>query len=155
METTLERRLAKESKLIFEKYKNITIEYNNENSKYILHLSTIIKGKKLTFLNSPNYPFSPPALNINGKDYIHLLSFSFPDLHDYLEKNNSSCLCCSTLLCSNNWKPAIKLMNVMNEYEEIREIIVKCLYKKYTRIVCNHYNIFAEELVENIIKYIN
>tara|TARA_B110000008_G_scaffold279051_1_gene324667 strand:+ start:1739 stop:2206 length:468 start_codon:yes stop_codon:yes gene_type:complete len=155
METTLEKRLTKESKWIFEKYKNIAMEYNNENPDYTLHLSTTIKGKKLTFLISPNYPFRAPAMQVNGVDYIQLLSFSFPELQEYLGKINKPCLCCSTLLCSNNWKPGVKLMNVINEYEEIREIIVKCLYKKYTRIVCNHFNIFAEELVENIIKYIN
>ena len=47
METTLERRLTKESKWIFEKYRNIAMEYNNENPDYTLHLSTTIKGKKL------------------------------------------------------------------------------------------------------------
>ena len=108
---------------------------------------------KSQVFNFTNYPFSPPALQINGLDYIQLLSFSFPDLQDYLEKINKSCLCCSTLLCSNNWKPGVKLMNVIEEYEQIKGIIKTCLYKKYTRLVCNRYNIFVEEIVENITKY--
>tara|TARA_B110000977_G_C10829651_1_gene397517 strand:- start:401 stop:541 length:141 start_codon:yes stop_codon:yes gene_type:complete len=46
-------------------------------------------------------------------------------------------------------------MNVIEEYENINKIIRKCLYKKYIRIVCNHYNIFIEEIVETITKFID
>ena len=153
MESTLEKRLTKEGKWIIQKYRNLSVEYNDQDPKYVINAGVKINGKNLKFLISPHYPFSPPALQVNGIDYIQLLSFSFPDLQDYLEKINKSCLCCSTLLCSNNWKPGVKLMNVIEEYEQIKGIIKTCLYKKYTRLVCNRYNIFAEEIVENITKY--
>lgn len=153
METTLERRLTKEGKWLIEKYRNLTIECVEEDPNYVIHASIKVNGNNLKFLIPQHYPFRAPAMLVNGTNYITLLSFSFPDLQQYLQKINKSCLCCSTLLCCNNWKPAAKLMDVIDEYENIKMIVNTCLLKKYTRLVCYNFNIFAEELVENIIKY--
>lgn len=87
------------------------------------------------------YPFKPPEckmLNLLSEcDYKRLL----PRIsqHYYIEKKESNdpgkkCLCCSTILCRNNWNPGSRLSCLLEEINTnttyIYDIVYKMLEKK-------------------------
>ena len=152
--SVVEKRLKKECEKIFEIYKNYTIEYCNDKQEDYYKLIFNINNNKLKFIISISYPFKKPLLYVNDICYFNLLRISFHELNCYLKKNNIMCLCCKTYLCSNNWKPGIKLLHIVDEYILTKKIINYCIKKKYVRMVCYKFNIFAEEIIEIILNKI-
>lgn len=149
-----EKRLKKECEKIFEIYKNYTIEFCNDEKEDYYKLTVTINNNKLKFIINTSYPFKRPSLYINDVSYLDLLRIHFPELICYLKKNSIQCLCCKTLLCSNNWKPGIKLLHIVDEYLLTKKIINYNIKKKYIRMICYNFNIFAEEIIDFILNKI-
>ena len=92
------------------------------------------------------YPFRAPAtLYVNSKSYRDLLCFpkdSF--VGQELKKYNISCLCCTTKLCSQNWSPAIKFFNLVEEYFKNKRFILNLCNKYWFSKFCQQNNIILE-----------
>ena len=131
------------------KYSNINIVKSSNNNYKI---TVKIKGRKITVSIDKGYPFTVPKIKFNNKLYIELLYFN-----DSYSKNilknifNKKCLCCDSLFCPNNWKPAKKLLDIFNEIEKNITIVEKVICIKYCYIICNSKNIYCSEIPEYII----
>jgi len=95
---------------------DITIENNILTASFFLQITsnkvTIIS---VIFDKNCYYPFKPPSIKIfNNIDYINLLRIS-PTQLENLGVNNTSCLCCSSLTCKNNWSVQHNLSNIFQE----------------------------------------
>lgn len=94
-----------------------------------------------------NYPFRPPQnVWVNGLHYKEIKQQLSPKGVAYLKKYNGiECLCCNSILCANNWTPAIRIPYIINEMQE-KMIIIK---KIELHLICDEirkqYNcLFAE-----------
>ena len=64
-------------------------------------------------LNFPDmYPFKPPSITVNGHNYLRLLQIVEQWKLKYID---SRCLCCSSLLCINNWSPHKTISDLLSE----------------------------------------
>ncbi len=124
---------------IFDDESNVAItKYDKE---YFHVIVKNIKDKRLyKFTIPPNYPFTPPKLEINYRPYSYYLRFQSEKFREIFNKyKKRTCFCCESLLCSDNWGPQIKLSNVMDEvdnyYKECKEIadrvIINVIKRKY------------------------
>jgi len=114
--------------------------FNNFNKPNIL--ITIIPFQDdniFHFTISKDYPFVPPVeFAVNYKNYKKYLKIESSKTIDELRKfNGINCLCCNTIACGQNWGPALKMQNYINEYYKI---------KKYRRNIINR--LLASKIVE-------
>jgi hypothetical protein len=116
----LKRRIKKECQTIKNAYDNIIIEYL-EQDKILVSFK---KSKKdYTFEITPNYPFTAPKVYVNGQphnEFFRLPSARFTNILQYV--SGIDCFCCNSLLCKNNWAPAVTLEKVINQFEEYKTI---------------------------------
>ena len=85
---------------------------------------------------SNDYPWKPPSITINGHNYLRLLIINEEWKLKYID---TRCLCCSSLLCINNWNPHKNICDILIEvcnnlhlklkFNEIRH--VKKIKNKY------------------------
>ena len=112
------KRLTKEIEALDEN-KYVFID-QNDNSFYFLIKGDLYFKDIIVDLNFEEscYPFRPPKkIMVNYYDYFEMLRPS-PLIQDVL-KNLAGirCLCCSTLLCPNNWTV---MKNISNIFQEIK-----------------------------------
>lgn len=62
-----------------------------------------------------HYPFHPPQVFINNNDYKRSLQCHSTKITHYLKQRNIDCLCCSTVLCDNNWSPTYTIIKIIDE----------------------------------------
>lgn len=132
------------------------IEYNISEFKNEKIIKFVYLGKKITAVLSRNYPFSPPnKLYINNRliDHKYFNNFSL-NIKKRLNKTYGKDLCfmCRSLLCSENWRPSVKLKHVVEEILGFRNIIVRAHYAEYIK----KYGIlpFPEEITSYILDYV-
>jgi hypothetical protein len=125
----------------FDKYNNLV---------YLVKENT----NKIEIILCKHYPFKPPAkLKINNTDYLNLLCYSNKYLEKVLETKKIKCLCCSTMLCANNWSPSKTLLKLLHEYFNNKDMVIKSIYTKYIDIIISQNNM-PLKIKENILKYI-
>jgi len=112
----------------------LTITDNNINS----HFNTV------SFILPKDYPFKPPKIKINDHDYMSLLKITNRDKLNVLKSlTNKSCLCCSTIICNDNWSPAITCCIIISEinenYKLIEKIILKIAFDKFKLLLNDDY----------------
>lgn len=96
---------------------DIHIEDNTINATFLLP----IIDEKYTFINiiftkHNSYPFKPPVVKIFNSHYISLLKINPTQLNDVCV-TTTSCLCCSSILCKNNWNVQKSLGDIFNEIQ--------------------------------------
>ena len=155
-----EKRLLLEIKYIEEKmpdYKLFRLdscEDTNCNCKLTetnIHIKIITPNhNNLTMTLLQDYPFvSPQFLKINGYNYKYMLKnmpirvkylYDYPDDMYYQEsvknKNsainlNCTCLCCHSILCSENWSPTIMIYHILQEIKK-HNVLKKQIMHKFT-----------------------
>ena len=105
----MNKRLKNESKKWDKHYIHLdenTIQVNIIIQEYNINLFVIIKIPQY-------YPFKPPNIYYKNKliRYIYKTTF-YKDLHHI---TGQQCLCCFSLLCSNNWCPSITIIDIIQE----------------------------------------
>ena len=125
----------KKSNLIIKLYKKI--HCNNINLEIFDKSNNIII--LFEFFTNNVYPFQAPSqIKINNYNYINLLqNINKTFLHKIT--NSSLCLCCKSIICSNNWTPTITLKSILNEIYTniylkklyIYHIFIKIIVRKY------------------------
>ena len=91
------RRLKNESKKWNENYIYIdpnTVEVKIIIPEYQINTSIIIKITDC-------YPFQPPEVFFKNKNIIEIIRTYFQE--DYVKITRNECMCCSSILCENNW----------------------------------------------------
>jgi hypothetical protein len=129
----------------------ILIEFliNDENKVTFSFLFKYKYTISFQLIFKPEYPFKPPDCNLlnNGGDYKRLLARISE--HYYNKKTNSSnkkssasgekCLCCSTVLCRNNWYPGIKMSSLLEEINTNTTYIYDIVYKMLENKIYDKY----------------
>ncbi len=125
------RRVKNEMKMINYPYE--TYFHDNYMILIVLINETIIKIR-LTI----SYPFSCPS-------YITINDIHISNYHKYINSNkkyikelNNECICCNSLLCSNNWSVNNNLNDLIDECDKI------IIYLK---------KIMEVKMMEKVIKY--
>lgn len=147
-ELTLKKRLVREiSSMIDQKFctlNDVDIEMTNNTNltgeKYRIKMYDTSRKNYYEFCVPSSYPFHPPKLILNHKSYFHYLKIVNPyfqkELHAYKSKN---CLCCSSILCNDNWSAFMSLKTIVEEVNEFTDIcrqithvaIVNAIKRKY------------------------
>tara|TARA_B100000524_G_scaffold319927_1_gene200117 strand:- start:102 stop:626 length:525 start_codon:yes stop_codon:yes gene_type:complete len=124
-------------KSLKENYYNI-VKFNNYELIINLKIDKNVFGIEILISNL--YPFEPPKVKINNKTYHFLLQ------SNNLKKiNYEKCLCCSSIICPDNWVPSYGIIHIINEiYQNIykKKCIVEILHlekleKKYLKFNSN------------------
>ncbi len=71
----------------------------------------------LTVKLSNHYPFWPPICDLKSGPYLGWLQELSMKLLD------RGCLCCQSILCSENWSPAAHIRSIYDEYVSHRELV--------------------------------
>ncbi len=120
MPKLLGRRIKRECQLLKDKYDDLFVECNS-NSEILVGLKR--SRNQYIFIIEQNYPFTAPRVTINGlsqNKFLRLPSNRFTTILQYI--TGLHCFCCSSLLCKNNWTPALTLDNIVIQLEEYKKI---------------------------------
>lgn len=126
------------------RFKNIEpmfIEFNIIDEK-IISFSILFKYKynisfQLTF--NSQYPFRGPSCKISNNDYKMLLARISEHYKGTEKKNDSKCLCCSTLLCRDNWNPGSTISSILEEVDTNTTYIYDIVYKMLENKIYDKY----------------
>jgi len=123
---SIKNRIKNDCITLYKKYHNVLIEDAPNNTAIeaveILSTNNNLNAKKRTykFVITPNYPFHPPKIYINGNPYMDLLQMRGNYERDMVKKlRGNDCLCCHSLNCSANWSPAVRLYHIIDEINGI------------------------------------
>lgn len=84
----------------------------------------ILYIKQFKFIILEDYPFKPPRVYINEENIRNKLCHATKILE------LRECLCCNSILCSNNWSPTKQIGDIITEYNHIYEQIKNRFYLK-------------------------
>jgi hypothetical protein len=138
----MRRRIEKEILELGDRYGDVLTYQNGDKKEIIMrNKSIILKG---------GYPFEMPELYINGKEYLEYIQIKSERINNILETQfKLSCLCCSSLLCKNNWHPKNRLQDLMAEIDNLnitKQKIKNILYLDILRTKNNIINIVYNEI---------
>ena len=156
---------------------NIYIRLHDNIEDYHLEIKTINDVLLLDLIIPNEYPFrnynifkynlknnKKKILDIvkkNKKYDKNILKFFYKikniNKSKFLNLYNNDCYCCSTIICPGNWKPALKLNNILLEYIELKFIIKynePYNYLKILYIYNSLYELFFSKLPDEIIELI-
>ena len=146
----VEKRLSNELPELEKKYKKVVVSHNNnlQRRDIIIVVNDIYK-----IILNKYYPFKPPDLLVKNKNYLNLLAHQTPYIIKQLQKKKINCLCCKSIICSNNWNATKKLIDIIDEYKKNKTFILNLYKKRYVTEICYNHNIFCSELIEMIESY--
>lgn len=158
------RRIKKEIAIIQEKLPSYEVYLNEiqEGDKNAT-IEVITPNFNTLVFNIPNdFPFKPPMnLTLNGENYRQKLKF-MPKRIQYLYDNPNDvyfqerstikhykkpeCLCCSTLLCADNWSPVCTVYRLLIEINDHNTLKRQISYKLCLKSVCDKFGLPNEIL---------
>ena len=99
---------------------NLMFQCDKTNFKIInneYYISIIYKNIIFDIILSNEYPFKIPlSVVINGRDYKKILAVNEPRVNEYLKKHyHTSCLCCTSIMCPDNWIPMYNISHIIND----------------------------------------
>ena len=71
------------------------------------------------------HPWRPPNVFFNGKEvitYYGELSNKLSLFKDFEKITKQKCLCCSSILCNNNWTVSKHIIDIKNEFQNIFDL---------------------------------
>lgn len=106
---TLNNRLNKERLIYYYDESNNSVNIFHKDNIYTMCVA--------------DYPFKAPKdLKVNGQFVDYAISSKMYGL--FLSNfYKIKCLCCESILCSNNWNLTTKFSDIINEYIDIKELI--------------------------------
>ena len=141
------KRISAELKLFINKFGYINLSFTTDSDSLIL---TIIDNNITSQFNTfafvvPNdYPFRPPNVIINGKNYTNLIKMNNSEKLNILKSlTNKSCLCCNTITCYDNWSPALTFIDIISEVNNnlrlIEKILLQISFNKFKQLLHDDY----------------
>lgn len=119
------KRIKKDIDILTEIYPNHKL-YTDEISNFITleifeNSDTNIPIYK--FVIKKFYPFAPPNVYYKNLSYENIYKISSQRVQKYLNLlTNNECLCCSSILCSNNWHLSFNFFDIISEINNYRKI---------------------------------
>lgn len=122
---------------------NLTLFFYLEEKFNYVVLKIIDKKIKIKnefyIIYKGNYPFVAPTVYINEKlidEITYLNNYSSKILKKI---HGIDCLCCSSILCNNNWYPGLTIQDILNDIRKNRQYRQNIVYKIYINIIKNKY----------------
>lgn len=135
---------------------NINYETLNTNEimniKYNILLFPIDINIIVKIVYNNMYPFHSPKIYVNKCKYANLLKINIRKVFQEIY-GKEYCLCCTSILCRENWGPTLDTKHIINEIVEnilIKSRIVNILHLQK---ICQKNNIF-NDLYREIKKYL-
>lgn len=129
--------------------KNITCYDIEEHLKGEISVNVCYKNRcTINIVLSKSYPFYPPKeVSVNFKKVTYHMLGNNDIIRRYFDKR---CLCCTSIMCGNNWNPIVKLTEICDEYDKFKDIInasnvIKFVEKK---------ELLNEDVLSIIVSYI-
>ena len=116
------------------KFKNIEpmfIEFNIVDAKTI-SFSILFKCKyniSFQLIFNSQYPFRGPTCKLLDDNYIITLARISEHYKSKGTKYTDKCLCCSTILCRDNWNPGTTISDLLEEIDTNTTYIYDIVYK--------------------------
>tara|TARA_B100000767_G_scaffold254373_1_gene259712 strand:- start:6665 stop:7138 length:474 start_codon:yes stop_codon:yes gene_type:complete len=110
--------------------------YNNDSCKFIIFEDCLgfqhpFFQITIDFKNS-GFPFKPPTnIKINTLNYFEFIKCHSDNYKHLYKIIGKKCLCCSSLLCRNNWNVQISMKKIINEIIEnikIKQRLVEIIH---------------------------
>lgn len=114
---------------IFDYYKNQNTSNLEVNVKYKEKSIDVQLPNNIKMILGQHYPFHPPQVFVNEMNYIRFLHSPSARISLYLKRNNINCLCCSTIICDNNWSCSFTIIKILNEMNNTRKMKQQIKYE--------------------------
>jgi len=145
--SVVRKRISAELKTLINTYTHIHITSNNELESIVLHIhdnNITSQYNEFSFIIPNTYPFQPPKVKLNEDDYINLLKINSYNKSKIIQKLTcKTCLCCNTIICKDNWSPALTFIDIITEIKHHLKIIDKILlqlsFDKFKLLLCDDY----------------
>lgn len=132
---------------------NSDIWYNIKSKNYKINFDYAANNKKYNIYVELNeyYPFYPPKnMLINNMNYYTFCSGNTKTMQYIQSHYDVCCLICKSYFCSANWKPCIRIKQLVEQcihYENVINSVSKML------IIGEKYNL-SHDIEKNILSYI-
>jgi ubiquitin-protein ligase len=147
----LYKRLNKETENIIKKYNNFRLD-EMPNSTTI-KMTIEHRGDIIEILFPDQFPFRKPQIHLNGKIYHDMLYLNTSYFKNYLNNMGIKCLCCQSIMCTRNWIPCRRIIEILDEVTNNKKLVREMIYTYYLEKICAQNNIHCMELFDNIVKY--
>ena len=142
------KRLKNEiSRMLSNKPDDIEIlEYN----KFNLYIDLKIQKINLILgfnIKDTSYPFRPPKVEVNFINYLSYLKYNNFYERYKIDKSNK-CLCCSTIICRNNWGPAFTILKIVEEIKKNFTNKIRIIERFYFDKVLNSLGMYDTKFYE-------
>lgn len=146
------RRINKEIRTFEENFTEVLHDIDTETKTHIV--SVQIKNDIVSFRIPSMFPFKPPAIKYNQKNYRDMLIFRTLYFQNVLKDNGITCLCCDSYLCTSNWCPIITLQRCAEEVEKNRNLILAILRTRLIRQIISSMGITCPEIPDLILDFL-
>ena len=126
---------------------------------YIIKFNKQIKKGKKIIINPIEircdnfYPFRPPyEIKINNKEYVGYVEMSKECKNFYFDRYGIQCLCCSSVICQNNWNVHSTLHDIVDEYIKLKKISED--YNNFSIIKNNYDQILSNDVWNYILDFV-
>lgn len=99
--------------------KRLQIDIDNLNGPFEFKDNALVY-EKYKFIIGPNYPFTPPKLMIDHKEYISYFIKKHILYTKQISFVKTKCPCCCNITC--HWCPSYNLKMMMKEYKEYSDL---------------------------------
>ena len=123
---------------------------------------SLTTGTRMFFTINDFYPFHPPGVKIGetnniveASEYIKCFSNIKDEIILYMQQSMQvQCLCCHTILCSNNWSASLTIHRIIDEFIKRRILIKEWYIYRALTIVCYKYDMYVVGIADNIFSFI-
>jgi len=142
------RRLFNES--IKHDWAALGIEHHTENETIYIPVVDMNNQGNILVLTYKSYPFVSPKVQYNGADLLIFYKdlFQTRNRQQNIDMNKlmdgKGCMCCSSLLCRDNWHVQCSIKDIMDEFNNFCKIKKRCDARFWSR------RIASRSLVEDI-----
>lgn len=135
-------RIINELGTLYVQCNNIKLEKQQEN-----HIITLgYNGRTYHIELCSSFPFkTPEKIKVDGVDYSRIKMMRDVRMKPYLKKYTGyNCICCSSLVCADNWTPATRLASIINEVEFNINLKSKILFHILCDEIRNKYGLTSD-----------
>ena len=144
---TRRKRISAELKLFINKFGSINLSFTTDSDSLIFTIidnNIIPQFNTIAFVVPIDYPFRPPLVCINGQNYTSLIKFTSREKLNVLKSlTDKDCLCCNTIICSDNWSPAMTFIDIVSEiknnFKLIDKILLQISFNKFKLLLSDDY----------------
>lgn len=132
----------------------ISIYQYNSCSNLIMDIKYPHFLVKFEFYKNNSFPFETPSeIKLNNKNYVSLIRNINKNFLELIGIGNDiKCLCCESIICSNNWSPTIKLVSILNEIDKNVNYKMLYIYYLHLKVITRKY--LNNDLEKIILSYL-